>query len=323
MHLRDTGRTACPHHSGPSILPGASSYNGPNRGWTQMDTDSNSFNRFPSTSIRVHLTLLHSVQASRLRIKNRFATAHSLWWLKKCLLMPAAIAVGFLTISCSHATALLSQETPRGKIQYSLHSPEAPVHQHLILAHGFLRSPQTMEHLAVSFAKNGIETACIKLKRSTALNGNHTENARDLIALRQSLGWKNVTYAGFSAGGLSALIAASEDPACKKLLLLDPVDQDTLGKEAAAKIRIPTLAILGKPGPGNANRNATAMLAAILECKTVEIPEATHCDFEAKPSALCHGMTGSKPDPARTARVHRTVLRESSSFLQSRQDNKP
>jgi len=233
------------------------------------------------------------------------------------------IALSLLTASCSQSAPLLSRETARGKIQYILHSPETPARQHVILAHGFLRAPDTMGHIAESLAKGGIEAVCIKLKRSTPWNGNHAENARDLVALRESLGWKNVTYAGFSAGGLSALIAASEDAACKKLLLLDPVDQGKLGKDAAAKIRIPTLAILGKPGPGNANRNATAMLAAIQGCKTVEIPTATHCDFEARPSALCHGMTGSKPDPARTANAHKIVLRESSSFLQSQPINKP
>jgi pimeloyl-ACP methyl ester carboxylesterase len=233
------------------------------------------------------------------------------------------LVITLLTISCSHSAPLLSQDTARGKIQYTIHSLETPARQHVILAHGFLRSPDTMDYIAESLAKSGIEAVCIKLKRSTALNGNHAENARDLIALRESLGWKSVTYAGFSAGGLSALIAASEDAACKKLLLLDPVDQGALGKDAAAKIRIPTLAILGKPGPGNANRNATAMLAAIPGCKTVEIPDATHCDFEAKPSALCHRMTGSKPDPARTAKVHRTVLLKSSSFLQSQLANQP
>lgn len=245
----------------------------------------------------------------------RFATAHSALWLKNLLSLPAAIAIGILTASCSHAQQMLKQETPRGPIQYTLHSPETPTRQHLILAHGFLRSPQTMHHLAAAFAKDGIETACIKLKRSTPLNGNHAENARDLIALREALGWKTVTYAGFSAGGLSALIAASEDEACTKLLLLDPVDQATQGQKAAPKIRIPTLAILGKPGPGNANRNATPMLESIANHRIHPIPEATHCNFEASPSALCHRLTGSLPDPARTTAVHEILLKESLLFL--------
>jgi hypothetical protein len=46
------------------------------------------------------------------------------------------------------------------------------------------------------------------MPRSATLNDNHAENARDMIALRESLGSGNVTYAG-----LSALIPASEDPA--------------------------------------------------------------------------------------------------------------
>lgn len=230
----------------------------------------------------------------------------------------SAMLISLLAISCSHAAPLLKQETSRGPIQYTLHTPKTPVRHHVILAHGFLRTPETMDHIADSLAEVGIETACIKLKRSTPWNGNHAGNACDMIALRESLGWKNVTYAGFSAGGLSALIAASQDPACAKLLLFDPVDPASLGKDAAAKIRIPALAFLGKPGPGNANRNATAMLAVISGCRIIEIPTATHCDFEARPSALCHRLTGSKPDAARTADVHKTLLRESSLFLKTR-----
>lgn len=256
--------------------------------------------------------------ASSCNISNRGWTR-----LKNLFQIPAAIALGFLTTSCSHAAPLVRQETTRGLIQYSLHTPDTPARQHVILAHGFLRSPQTMGHLAKAFAASGIETVCIKLKRSTPWNGNHAGNARDMIALRHSLGWKNVTYAGFSAGGLSALIAASEDVACKQLLLFDPVDQDSLGKDAATKIRIPTLAMLGQSGPGNAHRNASAMLAAIDGCRIVEIPNASHCDFEARPSLLCHRLTGSKPDAARTATVHEALFRESSMFLKRNTPIKP
>lgn len=255
-------------------------------------------------------------------MKKRFVTTHCALWLEDIFLIPAAIGLGFLTISCSHAQQMLKQDTARGRIEYSLHSPETPPRRHVILAHGFLRSADTMHHLAEAFAKKGIATACIKLKRSTPWNGNHAGNASDMIALREALGWKTVAYAGFSAGGLSALIAASQDKACTKLLLLDPVDQGTLGKEAAPKIRIPTLAILGQPGPGNAKRNATAMLAAIPGCRIIEIAEAVHCDFEARPSAACYRLTGSKPDATRTTAVHAALLHESTRFLTS-QTTKP
>jgi pimeloyl-ACP methyl ester carboxylesterase len=246
-----------------------------------------------------------------------FATTHNDLRLKNLIQISAALTLAFLTTSCAQAIPLQSLKTPRGPIQYTLHSPATPARHHVILAHGFLRSPQTMHHLAAAFASEGIETACIKLKRSTPFNGNHAENARDIIALREALGWKSVTYAGFSAGGLSALLAAAEDKTCTKLLLFDPVDQVTLGRNAARKIRIPTLAILGKPGPGNANRNATPMLERISDHRIHEIPEATHCDFEASPSALCHRLTDSLPDPARTAAVHEILLKESLSFLKT------
>lgn len=65
------------------------------------------------------------------------------------------------------------------------------------------------------------------------------------------------------------------------------------------------------------------MPGAIAGCKTIEIPEATDCDFETEPSALCHGMTGSKPDPARTVAVHETLLRESSLFLNGHAIDEP
>lgn len=252
----------CPRHSGPGILPGASTRHG---------------------LVHVMLSMM-------------------------CVLFAAA---------CSHAAPPLSQQTPRGSIQYSLHTPETPGPCHVILAHGFLRSPRTMDHLAKELAEAGIATACIKLKRSNPLNGNHAENARDMIALRQALGWKNVTYAGFSAGGLSALLAAAQDSSCEKLLLLDPVDSAGLGLAAAPNARVPTLAILGKPGAGNAYRNASAMLAAIPNCRVVEIPEAAHCDFEVRPSAACHLFTASVTEQNRTTTVHEIIFAESSHFLKN------
>jgi len=233
------------------------------------------------------------------------------------------LSLCLFSTACSHSAPLSKIETTRGEIGYTLHSPDTAAKQRMILAPGFQRNAETMEHLAKSLAEDGIETACISLKRSKPWAGNHAENARDMIALREALGWKSVTYAGFSAGGLSALLASSQDPACVKLVLLDPVDQKNLGIEAASHVRVPTLAMLGKPGPGNANRNAAAMLAAIPHCRVIEVPDATHCDFESQPSALCHFLTGSKPDAVRTAIVHETVFYESSRFLRNRNERKP
>lgn len=205
-----------------------------------------------------------------------------------------------------------------GEIQYTLHSPDKATGQRVILAHGFLRSPRTMHHLAELLAGNGIQSACIDLRHSRPWAGNHDRNARDMIALRQALGWENAAYGGFSAGGLSALLAAAEDPGCGGLLLLDPVDQGGLGVAAARQVRVPVLAILGRPGPGNAWRNAAPMLAAIPTVRIIEIPAATHCDFEGQPSILCHLFTATVPDAARTAAVHQSLSRSIVPFMNLR-----
>lgn len=229
----------------------------------------------------------------------------------------AGLLACLFSLGCTHSaqTEMKVQITDKEAIEYIQHEAIGITNGRVILAHGFLRTPETMDHLAKALAGQGIETASIKLIRSTLWGGNHEENARDMITLRKALGWEKVTYAGFSAGGLSALLAASEDTACVKLLLLDPVDHGSLGKEAAQKIHVPTLAILGQPGPGNAHRNAAEMIEALQQGKTTEIADATHCDFEAHPSALCYFLTGSKVDPDRTAAVQASIVQHSTAFL--------
>lgn len=195
-----------------------------------------------------------------------------------------ALPAVLLSFACSLASgqSVCHIDTGRGKLGYHLHSPTAPVRHRAILAPGFLRGPKTMDHLGAALAAQGIETAVIDLKRSRPWAGKHEENARDMIALRKALGWSRVTYTGFSAGGLSALIAASEDAACGRLLMLDPVDSHSLGLRAAPHLRVPAFAILGQPGHGNAWRNCGPMLDKIPNCKVVEVPEARHLDFESR-----------------------------------------
>lgn len=222
-----------------------------------------------------------------------------------------------LSFDCSLASgqSVRDIDTGRGTLGYHLHSPTTPARHRAILAPGFLRGPKTMNHLGAALAADGVETAVIDLKRSRPWAGKHEENARDMIALRKALGWESAVYAGFSAGGLSALLAAAEDPACTKLLLLDPVDHGALGLDASRNNHVPTLAILGQPGPGNGKRNAAGMLEAMPRCRIVELADATHCDFEARPSALCYRFTGSKADATRIPGIHSAIIRYSTRFL--------
>jgi hypothetical protein len=65
------------------------------------------------------------------------------------------------------------------------------------------------------------------------------------------------------------------------------------------------------------------MLDMVQNCRIVELPDATHCDFEARPSSLCHRFTGSKPDPLRTAAAHESIFAEASRFLKNQTAAKP
>ena len=60
----------------------------------------------------------------------------------------------------------------------------------------------------------------------------------------------------------------------------------------------------------------------LVDRRVVEIPEATHCDFEARPSAACHLFTASVPEQNRIA-VHEIIFAESSRFLKNQTATEP
>lgn len=223
-------------------------------------------------------------------------------------------------VCCAPASDAISPETiqtRRGTMRFLRFTPDegAPRHR-MILAHGFMRKPATMRHLAKDLASAGVETICPEMTRSSLLAGRHAANAADLVALRESLGWDQVIYAGFSAGGLSALLAAAEDEtACNSLILLDPVDHYRLGFERAHRVRLPTLALIARPGAGNAMRNAATMLDRLPDGRIISFDWAEHCDFEAEPSFICHQLTGTSPDIGRASKLHREVLSTIRDFL--------
>jgi hypothetical protein len=63
---------------------------------------------------------------------------------------------------------------------------------------------------------------------------------------------------------------------------LDPVDLNGKGKAAAAKVRVPGLALLADPQPLNANGNAHSMLDAYAgPLEVVAVPGSGHLDGES------------------------------------------
>ena len=160
----------------------------------------------------------------------------------------------------------------------------------VLIVPGFMRDRDRMRGWADALARRGLLAVTMDFCQPTAFDGKHAENARDMIALRNHLGAASVIYVGHSAGGLAALLAAANDPAARGMVLLDPVDFARLGRDAAARNRVPGIALLAEPGACNLRSNMRGALARMPSVQTISIAAATHCDFEWPPDALCRAV---------------------------------
>lgn len=173
----------------------------------------------------------------------------------------------------------------------------------VILAHGFLRDERRMEGLALALAASGVTTHTLSFCNSRPWDGGHRANAADMRRLADSLGAAGVIYAGFSAGGLSALIAAREDPRTLGVLALDLVDDgDGLAASMAAGLDRPLIGLTGEPAACNAQSNGLAVYAASRRARVTHIPGASHCDFEAPTDWLCRSVCGADDEGAEARR---------------------
>jgi hypothetical protein len=184
------------------------------------------------------------------------------------------------------------------KLSYSLSTPDAPVTDALVvLGHGFLRGKERMMGLADHLASHGLRVAVPDFRHSRPWAGRHRENAADLIALARHLGAERVIYGGFSAGGLSALIAAAEDPRAIGFLGLDLVDNGE-GESVAKAVGFPLHALFAAPSKCNANGNGRAVCASARRPVIIEVNDASHCDFEFpsdwKCRLFCRGGRSSR-----------------------------
>ena len=146
-------------------------------------------------------------------------------------------------------------------------------------------------------------------------------NARALAALVGSLRTggtfgapvEKVLLVGFSAGGLSSLLAA-DTPGVVGFVGLDPFDRtmsgetELLGLAAASRLR--TEAMLLRAPPSRCNAEAVAapwgtVLPALWRDEL--IAGASHCDFESPTDWMCRLACG-ETDPARQQRVRQGLL---------------
>jgi hypothetical protein len=176
----------------------------------------------------------------------------------------------------------------------------------VILAHGFLRSQERMRDLASAMAADGMQVATLDFCNQKPWAGRHVQNSRDMVALARHLGATQVVYAGFSAGGLAAVLAGQSDPRSLGILTLDLVETEGLGVGAARGLNKPLLALAGEPTNCNALANGRAVFRATDWARVQRIDGAGHCDFEAPTDGLCE-LVCADPDGAENSQRERII----------------
>lgn len=190
-------------------------------------------------------------------------------------------------------------------LDYRTYKPVAAQPEHgahrpwVVLAHGFLRDQRRMRGLAMALAEAGFPVATLNGRQDSLLSGGHVAHSRDMVKLARALDAERVIYAGFSAGGLAALLAARQDHKAEGVLTLDLVDSQGLGRRAANGLGAPLLALVGAPSNCNADNNAAPIYEIAPLARVTPIPQASHCDFESPSDWLCRLVCEQSPDSTR------------------------
>jgi pimeloyl-ACP methyl ester carboxylesterase len=171
----------------------------------------------------------------------------------------------------------------------------------LILVHGFTRTRATMAEHALALMRAGFVVVVPDLPYSL----DSRDNARALRELMDLLREGSISpkvqrfvLVGFSAGGLSALLAASA-PGVVGYVGLDPFDRPSgIGRDAARELTIPAWLLRAPPSACNAFAIAAPWgqaLKGLVEDRI--IADAHHCDFEAPTDWICRLACGpTAPD---------------------------
>lgn len=155
-----------------------------------------------------------------------------------------------------------------------------------VVVHGFLANKDRMAHWGMILAREGFLVAV----PTNPTFANDERNTAAIVGLVRAGWWPvpvrgdgRVVLVGFSRGGFETLLASAElGEAVDAWVGLDPVDRNGEGVAAAAKTRVPGLALLADPAPLNANGNAHKMLSSYGgPLELVRLPQTGHLDAES------------------------------------------
>ena len=176
---------------------------------------------------------------------------------------------------------------------------------------------------AKAIAAAGIPVATLDFCNMHVWSGRHQQNGLDMVALARDLGASRVIYAGFSAGGLAAVVAGRNDPRALGVVALDLVDAKGIGVRAASGLEVPLLGLAGEPTNCNARGNGLAVFAASTQAQVSRIKGAGHCDFESPSDALC-ALLCQDPDgdaEADNAAIRETIIARTVAAIETLREN--
>ncbi|MBL8330413.1 MAG: alpha/beta fold hydrolase [Rubrivivax sp.] len=234
-------------------------------------------------------------------------------WLRRALLW-AALA---LPAGAGALPVTVDAELAGLRVRLDVYAAEGPPRGAAILLHGFTRSRSTLGGHAQALAEAGV----LALTPDTPTSFDFVRNAQALKSLVAQLReggpfgppLARVVLIGFSAGGLSTLLAA-DAPGVVGYVGLDPFDRTrpdgemALGLQQAAGLKTEAWLLRAPPSRCNAQAVAAPWATRLPALRHDEVIEgASHCDFESPSDWICSLACGAA-DAQRQAHVRQRLL---------------
>jgi dienelactone hydrolase len=244
------------------------------------------------------------------------------------------VCLVLLTVfSTSHAAEPTAKVIPQTQVlninghsvEVDVYKPIGPQKGAAILTHGFTRSRTTMGEHAQALAARGVLAITPDMPCTFDFRCNASAITEMVSLLRNTNTFgsssQRVMLVGFSAGGLSSLLAA-DTPGVVGFVGLDPFDRVLANETERAGInasrKLTTEALLLRAPASRCNANAVAAPWG-TELKSLWrddlIAGASHCDFEAPTDWKCRLACGDT-DPARQLQVRSGILDAAARWLQ-------
>jgi dienelactone hydrolase len=199
------------------------------------------------------------------------------------------------------------------KVDFYLPSAAGPVPV-VVIAHGFSRNRKTMAGWGAMLDAQGF-LSVVPDQPSLA---DHARNGHALVELLAAVQEGKlisqpklngrVALVGFSAGGLSTLLATGGNPNVSCWVGLDPVAMGAAATLAAESLHIPCFVLRAEPASWNANGSARRTFMSLPgPAFTLAVKNATHVDAEC-PTSLAADWICGQSDPARREVFGRYLL---------------